>query len=143
MVAGSSCFWLLLVTIWLCFCTQHSAHTLHTASTLCTPTYLQPLLYLQHSVVVNTPLNTNQSPHSSPPSSLREAYTALKLVCWINTLEQRLFSAPYESQVRVCVCMDVCAKRRFLSTSSLYLRVWHTPLIGSLTYLYDTTFWRQ
>ena len=28
----------------------------------------------------------------------REAYTALKLVCWINTLERRLFSAPYESK---------------------------------------------
>lgn len=29
---------------------------------------------------------------------VREAYTALKLVCWINTLERRLFSAPYETK---------------------------------------------
>lgn len=28
----------------------------------------------------------------------REAYTALKLCCWINTLEKRLFTAPYEAQ---------------------------------------------
>jgi hypothetical protein len=28
----------------------------------------------------------------------REAYTALKLCCWINTLEKRLFSAPYETK---------------------------------------------
>ncbi|KAI8474832.1 MAG: hypothetical protein J3K34DRAFT_406742 [Monoraphidium minutum] len=29
---------------------------------------------------------------------IREAYTALKLVCWLNTLERRLFSAPYEAR---------------------------------------------
>ncbi|KAF8057677.1 PAP17 [Scenedesmus sp. PABB004] len=29
---------------------------------------------------------------------IREAYTALKLVCWLNTLEARLFSAPYEAK---------------------------------------------
>ncbi|WIA42767.1 hypothetical protein OEZ86_008708 [Tetradesmus obliquus] len=29
---------------------------------------------------------------------IREAYTALKLCCWINTLEARLFSAPYEAR---------------------------------------------
>eukprot|EP00878_Enallax_costatus_P042631 GHUV01050054.1.p1 GENE.GHUV01050054.1~~GHUV01050054.1.p1 ORF type:complete len:254 (+),score=24.63 GHUV01050054.1:254-1015(+) len=31
-------------------------------------------------------------------SSCREAYTALKLCCWINTIEKRLFSAPYEGK---------------------------------------------
>jgi hypothetical protein len=34
-------------------------------------------------------------------SFIREAYTALKLVCWINTLERRLFRC-------VCVCVYVC-----------------------------------
>jgi hypothetical protein len=28
----------------------------------------------------------------------RDALTALKLVCWLNTLEKRLFSAPYEGK---------------------------------------------
>jgi hypothetical protein len=38
----------------------------------------------------------------------REAYTALKLVCWVNTLERRLFSAPYElkaSGLLLCACV--------------------------------------
>lgn len=30
--------------------------------------------------------------------AIRDAYTALKLCCWLNTLEKRLFSAPYESK---------------------------------------------
>jgi hypothetical protein len=29
----------------------------------------------------------------------RQSFTALKLVCWINTLEKRLFSAPYVTKV--------------------------------------------
>ena len=37
----------------------------------------------------------NQTEHPRPPS---EAYTALKLVCWISTLERRTFSAPYETK---------------------------------------------
>lgn len=28
----------------------------------------------------------------------REAFTALKLTCWLNTLEKQLFSAPYETK---------------------------------------------
>jgi hypothetical protein len=28
----------------------------------------------------------------------RQAFTALKLVCWLNTLERKLFSGPYEAR---------------------------------------------
>jgi hypothetical protein len=66
----------------------------------------------------------------------RDALTALKLVCWLNTLEKRLFSAPYEgkdcdekfqvsqSPVYSCSCAEraqtsarTCAQRSLLSFS--------------------------
>ncbi|KAL6759905.1 TLD-domain-containing protein [Haematococcus lacustris] len=36
--------------------------------------------------------------HMDGVTSIREALTALKLCCWLNTLERRLFSAPYETK---------------------------------------------
>ena len=34
----------------------------------------------------------------SCPSPLRDAFTALKLACWLNTMERSLFSSPYETK---------------------------------------------
>lgn len=36
--------------------------------------------------------------HTVYPPPCRDAYTAVKLCCWLNTLERRLFSAPYEAK---------------------------------------------
>ena len=35
---------------------------------------------------------------SAPRQPLRDAFTALKLACWLNTMERRLFSLPYETK---------------------------------------------
>jgi uncharacterized membrane protein YgcG len=78
---------------------------------------LPPFQLLRHTARHPSPLPRHTRTHTHPGreaflspelvaswaghdriSSIRDAYTALKLCCWVNTLERRHFSAPYETK---------------------------------------------